>query len=140
MKKGITPIISIIVLLLITVALAGVAWTYLSNYLNTQIASSFTIVPGSPTCVDVGGDNQITVVVQNTGTTSLGKASFVQAQVDGTDVSGDLSDTGIDPNSAGPILSGYDCGNTGAGGCDHGSHTVILSTASGTAQRSVVCP
>ena len=139
MKKGITPIISIIVLLLITVALAGVAWTYLSNYLNTQIASSFTIVPGSPTCVDVGGDNQITVVVQNTGTTSLGKASFVQAQVDGTDVSGDLSGS-VQTKSAGPILSGYDCGNTGAGGCAPGSHTVILSTASGAVEREVICP
>ncbi|RLI96265.1 MAG: hypothetical protein DRO99_04740, partial [Candidatus Aenigmatarchaeota archaeon] len=59
MKRGITPIISIIVLLLIAVALSGVAWTYLSGYLNTQIASSFTVVPGSPTCVNVGGDNQI---------------------------------------------------------------------------------
>ena len=34
MKKGITPIVSIIVLLLITVALAGVAWVYLSDFLG----------------------------------------------------------------------------------------------------------
>lgn len=47
MQKGITPIISIIILLLITIALAGAAYTYLSTYFTgttakaIQIADSF---------------------------------------------------------------------------------------------------
>ena len=32
MKKGITPVIAIIVLLLITVALSGMAWAYFMQY------------------------------------------------------------------------------------------------------------
>jgi flagellin-like protein len=42
MRKGITPIIAIIVLLLITVALAGATWTYLSAYWVGIVGQSMT--------------------------------------------------------------------------------------------------
>ena len=48
-RKGITPIIAIIVLLLITIALAGTAWTFLNQYMvsttgkNLQLTDSFCI-------------------------------------------------------------------------------------------------
>jgi flagellin-like protein len=41
--KGITPIISIIILLLITIALAATAWTFMSGMM-TSYTRSFTIV------------------------------------------------------------------------------------------------
>ena len=47
MKKGITPIIAIIVLLLITIALAGAAWTFISQYMggvvnkNVQMSDAY---------------------------------------------------------------------------------------------------
>ncbi len=136
MKKGITPIISIIVLLLITVALAGVAWVYLSGYLTTQISESFNIVPGSPTCVDNAGTNEISVVVQNTGTSSLSETDFVLAQVDGVDVSGSLETVTIAKGQGETLLLGYDCGGT----CASGTHTVTLSTTSTSDTRPVTCP
>lgn len=66
MRKGITPIIAIIVLLLITVALAGTAWTYLSGYLGGLTGKSAEI--RDYFCVN----NQYpTIIVANTGTLAL---------------------------------------------------------------------
>jgi flagellin-like protein len=67
MRKGITPIISIIVLLLITVALAGVAWIYLSGFLDTTIRT-VTVPPNGIYCAGIAG---VKVVVTNTGTEDL---------------------------------------------------------------------
>ena len=66
MKKGITPIIAVIILLLITVALAGFAWSFLSGYIggltgkNVQVADSYC----------AGGTSAI-MIIRNTGTESL---------------------------------------------------------------------
>ena len=66
MKKGITPIIAVIILLLITVALAGMAWAFLSGYLgglmgkNIQIADSYCL-----------GNTQAKVVITNIGTDNI---------------------------------------------------------------------
>jgi flagellin-like protein len=64
--KGITPIIAIIVLLLITVAMAGAGWTYLSGYTEGLVSKQIYIVDSF--CV--GGD-QAKIVVKNTGTGTL---------------------------------------------------------------------
>jgi len=44
MKKGITPIIAVIILLLITMALAVTAWMFLSGFLGTLTSKSFTML------------------------------------------------------------------------------------------------
>jgi len=41
--KGITPIISIIVLLLITISLAGAAYFFMTNYVNTLTGQAITL-------------------------------------------------------------------------------------------------
>ncbi|NIO21501.1 MAG: hypothetical protein GTN76_12360 [Candidatus Aenigmarchaeota archaeon] len=61
MKKGITPIIAIIILLLITIGLAATAWTYLSGFLagytkSLQLVDSYCM-----------GATTTTVVLRNTG-------------------------------------------------------------------------
>jgi|GEM_PF-1043042 len=66
MKKGITPIIAVIILLLITVALAGFAWSFLSGYVgglagkNIQVADSYCI-----------SGTQAKVVLRNVGTEGI---------------------------------------------------------------------
>jgi len=65
--KGITPIISIIILLLITIALAGVAYTFLMGQMFTRISGSFDIPPGGAYCTN----NAITVQIINTGSSGL---------------------------------------------------------------------
>ncbi len=62
MRKGITPIIAIIVLLLITVALAGAAWTYLSTYMTGLTGESIEV--RDYFCVR---DDTATIIVANTG-------------------------------------------------------------------------
>jgi len=69
MKKGITPIIAVIILLLITVALAGLASTFLSWYFSGMTAQSLQLVDYS--CVNTNAR----VVVRNAGTSTINMAS-----------------------------------------------------------------
>jgi len=65
MRKGITPIIAVIILLLITVALAGLAWTFLSGYFSGMTAQNIQIVDYSCS----GGTTR--VIIRNAGTQSI---------------------------------------------------------------------
>ena len=77
-RKGITPIIAIIVLLLITVSMAGLAYTFLFGILIGQIEQSFIIPPGGTFCDTVAGENQITIIIRNTGTAAaLADTDFI---------------------------------------------------------------
>jgi len=72
MRKGITPIISIIILLLITVGLAASAWTYMSNYMTSLTSKVIEM----PTQKCVGGEN-VMAIVHNIGTQSIKIANDV---------------------------------------------------------------
>jgi flagellin-like protein len=138
MKKGITPIISIIVLLLITVALAGVAWVYLSGYLGSQIEKSFSIAPNGVVCTDTGGGvNQITVMVTNTGTGPLTAADFLLTQIDGGTVATVATFPAALASKEGAVLIQD---NAGGVGYTMGTHKVDIATAASTISREVMCP
>jgi len=64
--KGITPIISIIILLLITVGLAAAAWSYMGNYMTTLTAKVIEI----PTQICVNGTDAM-ALIHNMGTASI---------------------------------------------------------------------
>lgn len=80
-KKGITPIIAIILLLMMTVAVAGAAFFWLSRIQNqlqggvesfqgtmmTQIASKVDVIDADYDA----GDNNLTIFFQNTGNTKI---------------------------------------------------------------------
>ena len=70
--KGITPIIAIIVLLLITVALAGVAWSYLQGYMGGLTSKSIEV--RDYFCAS--GDKPI-IVVANIGTDAINTADIL---------------------------------------------------------------
>lgn len=72
MRKGITPIIAIIVLLLITVALAGATWTYLSAYWVNLVGKNVQVMDSY--CV--AGSNGI-ILVRNTGTQMIGTGDMI---------------------------------------------------------------
>ena len=137
MKKGITPIIAIIVLLLITIALAGAAWTYLQGFLFSQITKTFTVPPNSIYCSGSGASRTIKVYAQNTGYQSiLEEADFIIAEVDGADVTGDIiSGVSIDPGKSAMVLN-TDCDGDG---CDQGQHTVRIGTGSTVVVEQVNC-
>lgn len=131
MRKGITPIISIIILLLITIALAGVAYTFLMGQMFGRIAGSFQIPVGAAFCTN----KLITIQVANTGTADLVTADFIIAQVDGVDITASLSAVSIAPTEAGVLLSGYDCGGT----CASGPHAIDIGTRSMVEHVTVYC-
>ncbi len=66
MKKGITPIIAVIILLLITVALAGMAWAFLSGYFTGLTGKTISVVDYS--CISGG---QAQVIIRNSGTSAI---------------------------------------------------------------------
>lgn len=65
--KGITPIISIIILLLITIGLASAAWTYMSVYLSSMMDRQLQVFP--PDCI---GGTTPSFTVRNSGTGNVG--------------------------------------------------------------------
>ncbi|MCK4496605.1 MAG: hypothetical protein KAU24_00295 [Candidatus Aenigmarchaeota archaeon] len=139
MKKGITPIISIIILLLITIALAGVAYTFLMGQLYTRIGGSFDVPVGGAFCTN----GLITIQVSNTGTADLHSHptdtdinDFITAQVDGVDITASLETTAIPPGQGGTILRNYDCTTS----CASGPHTIDLGTESLVLHPTVYCP
>jgi flagellin-like protein len=65
--KGITPIISIIILLLITIGLASAAWTYMSGYMTGLLSRIIEVSTAS--CIS---GTQVTFLVKNSGTNNVG--------------------------------------------------------------------
>jgi len=65
-RKGVTPIIAIIILLLITIALAGAAWSYISVYWSSITGKNIIVVEGFCTEGDIAN-----VLVRNAGTLKI---------------------------------------------------------------------
>ena len=133
MKKGITPIISIIVLLVITIALAGAAWSFLQGYLFSQIQKTFTVTQGAAYCTN----GVITVQVLNTGQSQLTTGDFGIVSYDGTDLVGTASVRSVTiPAGEARTLISHNCG----GSCPSGSHTLDIGTSSTVVHPVVYCP
>lgn len=73
--KGITTIISIIILLLLTVGLAATAWTYMSNYLTGIIAKNIEI--STQKCVSGAAGKDAMAIAHNMGTSNITIANDV---------------------------------------------------------------
>ncbi|MEE9322926.1 MAG: archaellin/type IV pilin N-terminal domain-containing protein [Candidatus Aenigmarchaeota archaeon] len=84
--KGITPIISIIILLLITVGLAASAWTYMGNYLTTLTAKSIEI--STQKCLN----DDAFVIIHNMGTARIAEGEITIWDDTAASVTVDLED------------------------------------------------
>ena len=84
--KAITPVIATIVLLLITVAIAGSAWNYISGYWSGTVDKQIEVTDAF--CV---GTNQAKVLVRNIGTGAVSTGDItVLNKTSGTDISDDV--------------------------------------------------
>ena len=70
--KGITPVIAIIILLLITVALAGATWNYLFMYWESIVGKQIEITDAF--CIQ---GSQAVVLLRNTGTKEFSPATEI---------------------------------------------------------------
>ena len=140
MKKGITPVISIIILLLITVALAGMAWTYLQSVLMGQVEKSIQIPRGGAFCES----GKITAYVMNTGTGTLtcgipGTGDFVLISVNEQDVpASNISCSTIPRQESAKLIDAFDCDDV-VNGCGTGYKTVRIGTGSVVITEQVYC-
>jgi flagellin-like protein len=131
MRKGITPIISIIVLLVITIALAGAAWSFLNSFMATTIAGTFTIPTNGLWCEN----GEITLFVANNGQSNIASSDF-KVYVNNTMVASTNFETfDLVPGDSAALLDGYDCGT---GGCARGHYPVRVGTTN-FVSTSVYC-
>jgi len=104
--KGITPIIAILVLLLITVAIAGAAWVYITSFVGGMTRQQIEVT--SSDCSTTG----TTIYIRNIGTEPMNISSDVsyvrEVVVDGTVVHvGALAETFTPGNgNVGPSQAG----------------------------------
>jgi len=101
-RKGVTPIIATIVLLLITMGLLGGAWAFLSGFTNSYVDACIDIpASAQPLC-----DNDIiTVYAYNCGTKDMAFPAAGVVSVNGIDVSS--STASLKAGKAGMLLDGY---------------------------------
>jgi flagellin-like protein len=146
MRKGITPIISIIVLLLITVALAGVAYTYLTGIIPVE--KSFVVVTGGVYCLD----KTVTINLKNTGTTTIDGSDeldndFIVKSIDAPEgwVTSTMYIPDIDAKETESVefcatdTADNDPSNGCSGTLVSGVYRVRLGTTSGVQQLTVTC-
>ncbi|MBI2084954.1 MAG: hypothetical protein HYT71_00395 [Candidatus Aenigmarchaeota archaeon] len=162
--KGITPVIALVMLMLITVGMVGIAYSWFSGLLSTQTEKGISIPPGGSYCVA----GLISVLIQNNGASSdISKNDLIIVQVDGTDVPyvadtlpangvlagdgktllGDGSDYPlITSGSGGVFVRNYDCNIAVAGNpsaptttCASGSHSVRVGTRTGVVESTAYC-
>src|SRR3989344_4499990 len=82
--KAITPVIALVMLMLITVGIVGIAYSWFSGIFSSQTKNSILIPPGGALCVN----NEIKVYVLNNGDNTLTDSKIITAEVDGTSVLG----------------------------------------------------
>lgn len=131
MKKGITPVIAIIVLLFITIALAGAAWTYLQGFMFGQMSKSFSIPTGGAYCE--AGVVKI-YILNNAYESKLYPEDFILHDIDGTNVpiAATFPPAGLEVGNATLVIND-------AGHDKQGYLTVNLGTSSTVVHQRVYC-
>jgi len=131
--KGISAVIATILMLMITIALAGLAYMYISGVFTQRTGVVIEIDETATSCVAT--TNAMTIYVRNTGTIATNTA---QLTISGT-------------NSQGAALVGGACGNdalnagSGAIPCDlavtgtDGTNTIVISGPTNTVRGTVYC-
>ncbi len=82
--KAITPVISLIMLMLITVGIVGVSYAWFSGLATSSMQKAISIPPGGAYCLN----GEIKTYILNNGDTAITTQDILVAQVDGVDVKG----------------------------------------------------
>ncbi|MBU0953730.1 MAG: hypothetical protein KKA90_04940 [Nanoarchaeota archaeon] len=167
MQKGMTPIVASVILLLITVALAGTAWSYLSGITSSQMKGSFTIPSGGGGAIcrivdDCAGSPardcaEFLVLVTNSGQDELTFDDFIIRQIDSNTIPESLSGSathefpsdGITTGESAKVLKLF-CTIESTSNCSTagfindpsvgGLHTIRIGTGASSIALSVNCP
>ncbi len=135
MVKGITPVIALVMLILITVGVVGLFYGWSSGLFSTQTEKAVSIPPGGATCKN----GLVTVRVVNIGSTStITDSDVIVAQINGVECT--KSVLSITPGQAGVIINAQGCG----AGCAtttacSGQVSVKTGTRNGVVDSSAIC-
>ena len=115
--KGISAVIGALIVLIITVALGGIAYTYITGTATQRISVVLEVDPSTTACS--GATNAITTGVLNSGTSPI---TFSSINISGT-------------TSPGAPIAETFCNSTVAGGSTQisaGGRGICTSTVTGT--------
>jgi len=142
--KGVSAIIATILMLVITIGLAGTAYVYISGMLTGKTAYTISIIDYS--CSLSGANRVINLVVSNDGTADIASGAML-IFVDNQDRTSDFGayaagawgagNKDISSHATKPILT-----NPAAvpAWLTAGSKNILVSTASNAQRISVICP
>jgi len=150
--KGITPIIATIVLLLITMGLLAMAYTFMTGLFNVK--KSFVFPTDAVTCVSSGPQKGLYLYIFNNGqeplSGTIASNSFDILEVDGVKPTnfGNTSagvaitliagtSTGIPAMKTDKLFSNYTCELPG--GCANGNHRIRLGIGTNVQEITEVC-
>ncbi len=134
--KAITPVIALVMLMLITIGLVGIAAVWFSGVLNSSTEKSIAIPMGGVYCPGSGLSVPLVVMVLNNGAQSSITAADIKIfTIDGSAVPPVISGGSIKPGEAKVVTSTYLCGGTCAGK----PHDVIIGTSTNVVQSRVTC-
>ncbi len=147
-KKGITPVIALVMLMLITVGIVGLAYVWFSGLTSSQTEKGITIPPGGADCYKQGGNNYISVTIQNSGATasigvtaSAATSELIVFTINGVDCTANAVAQTLAPGAGGTIIAkaGFsaNCGNAVA--FPAGKYPVVVGTRTNVAQTQVIC-
>lgn len=129
--KAITPVIALVMLVMITVGITGVAFTWFSGVLSGSSEKVISIPSGGVYCNGPG----LVVTVLNLGaSSSIANADIKVFKVDGNDVAPSITGS-INPSNAKTVINGYLCGGTCAGA----PHDIIVGTSANVVQTRAIC-
>lgn len=130
MRKGISTVIATLLMLVITIALAGFAYTYISGTLTARTGVVINLLDA--TCGSGGAAaDSIQVTVLNDGTTASGALTVTATAPDGTTTTGTCTTVSINPGTQGSCPgSGIDRALLAANTA--GSYRIRITSPSGT--------
>ncbi len=133
--KGITPIISIIILLLITISLAGAAYIFLGNYMTAYTGRQIQL---SGVC---SGGTQAVVTMTNMGSLpiSLGTCNAAAAITARSQTCGDVTILRTDTPAATTPSAGFDVATVAAATPGTLSRALFTDTACTTSGAPRIC-
>ncbi|MBI3412477.1 MAG: hypothetical protein HY051_00155 [Candidatus Aenigmarchaeota archaeon] len=146
MRKGITPVIALVMLMLITVGVVGLAYAWFSGLASTQTEKGISIPPGGAKCYKLGGINYVSVAIQNNGAASnLLRTDFIVSTINGVDCSSHIATyfpaAGIAPGAGAIVFAGRGSAALCANGSafSAGTYPVMIGTRTNVAQTQVIC-
>ena len=134
--KGVSAVIATILMLMITIAMAGLAYGFISGAFTQKTGVVIEIDETGTSCSGV----TITVNVRNTGTmaTNTNKVTLSGTDSTGTSITGGDCDTLAAKQDLYAGAGAKKCGKTLTGTA--GTNTVVASGPSNTVSGTVYCP